>query len=352
MKRAVGLVIGETSVSAALLRGGVTLWSGEQAISEDDTRALAIAIAMKKLLASAPTIGPTSGRRRLALGVLLQPPLVQVRRLEGLPPLDERLLDRLVSENASSLFLRRDGGLAIGKVERSADALWGAAIDRVVVNEIVAAAHQLRFALRGIAPVSMFVEEKECAPHALCAVASRVDRRTPLVWTPDRFVERPHVRRRLRAAIVSALVTAGVLAWSVPILRAAIGERRMARELAAMHDVETEALRSAAELARVTRSLSERAAFDANRGRVTSVLAAVTQALPDSTAMLSFQADSLDVRLTVLSARVMDMLPALAGASHTASLRLVGPVSHELVNDVRLERAAFRFRPASHGQPR
>lgn len=344
MKSVVGMVIGRTSVSVAVVRGDVIDWLRESAIDAEEERRAVVRSLLETI--------PSTRRRRLALGVLVEPPLVQVRRLEGLPPVDERLLARLVSENAPALFLKRDGGMAIGKVHRMADGLWGAAFDRDVVEEIAAVAADLRFDLRGIAPVDAFREPIAFGSNDLCACAVGITSSTPLVWTRKAAEGRGVAPRRLRIAMVAALFVSGIAAWSAPIVRAVADERRMGRALAGMRDVEAEALRSVTELRLVTQSLDERAAFDARREGMTVLVDEIARALPESTALLSFRADSLDVNLVALGPRVTEVLPALGRVSGSHSVRVVGTLSHELVDGVRLERAAFRFRRATHPNTR
>jgi len=190
----------------------------------------------------------------------------------------------------------------------------------------------LRFDLLGVAASSQFLNADSAGS------AAHLNHRSPLVWTRE-DVNRDRRRFRAIAAMTGAVA---LVASAVPIVHAALDESRMRRELVDSHRIESDARRALAELRRLSRSLDERAAFDASRGRVTHVLTAVADALPDSTAMLSLRVDSLEVNLVALSPRVTQVLPALDAVSQ--SVRIIGPVSHEVVDGNRFERAAFRLR--------
>jgi hypothetical protein len=322
MKDAVGIVIGRSSITAALVRGKTIAWTAERSVYVEAERERVV----RELVATVPR----KRGRRPALGVVVQSPLAQVRKLEGIPSLGDHLTARLVRENASSFFLKREGGIVVTSVHRTSDALWGAALDAEVVHGIVDIASSMRFDLRGVAATSEFVDTDAVAAAAL-------SRRSPLVWTGEPLVR---VRRRFRILASLALGVA-IIASGVPILHSTLEQRRMRRELLAASVVEAEARSALQELRRLSRSLDERATFDASRGRVVQLLSVVAAALPESTAMLSLRVDSLEVNLVALSPRVTDVLPALGAVSQ--SVRLVGPVSHDALDGNRFERATFRL---------
>jgi hypothetical protein len=267
--------------------------------------------------------------------VIVEPPRVQVRRLEGLPALNDSLLARIVSENASALFLKREPGVIVTKPHRDGDALWGAALDRDVVEGVAAVARELRFELRAVAAWSDLVD-RTCDP---VLVAARVDHRTPLAWSCGDGVSRDHARRRPTAMIASLVVAAGA-AWGAPVLHDILDERRMVRELSLERNAEVEGRRSLAELAQVTRSLDDRMAFEGKRGRMTALIAELTHALPESTAIVSLRVDSANVNLVALGPRVTEVLPHLTDAR---AAWIVGRISHESIDGARFERAALRF---------
>jgi hypothetical protein len=334
MKELVGLVLGPGSVRAVVVRGAVVVWSGERSLTNDEP----LRATLRELLASAPR----RRRRRIGLGVVVESPHAQVRRLEGLPSLDGRLTARLVRENAPALFLKRDAGLAVAKVHCVGGAVWGAALDRNVVADVTAVARELRFVPRGIAAASEFLNRSSA--HDLPATAASVDARTPLVWTRDQAGDVGEMRPR--RVILAGLGVVGVALASAAatIARDAWEEKQMLRELAVHRTSEAEARRALSELRRVSTSLDERRTFDSKRGRLTGLIQEVASVLPESTAIVSLHVDSLDVNLVVLGPRLTEVVPALAGTTPAQSARIVGAVSHEVVDGAPFQRAATRFR--------
>lgn len=329
----IGVALTATSASAALVRGDTVVWSHAVAVTREESRRDAI----RQLLASSPR------RRRTTVGVVVDATYVQVRPLEGLPLLDPVLLTRLVRENAPTFFLKRDGGVVTSALHRDGDAVWAAAFDRDVVEEIVAVSGELRLRLRAVAPID------ETDGH-WSRRAARVDGRTPLAWTPAaNEMHRGHGRRLLGIALLLGMAMIALLA---PLIRGALDERRSMREIAALRGVELEAAHTTAELRRVTQLLNQRIEFEERRGRMIRLVGAIARALPESTAVVSIRVDSIEVNLVAMGPHVTDLLPALTTVADPASVRVVGAVSHDMQNGAHFERAAFRFRQRRQGDAR
>jgi hypothetical protein len=328
MKQCLGLALTATSATAVLLRGRDVIWSESASIADDASRRAAI----QKLLAMAPR------RRRTTLGVVVDSKYVQVRRLEGLPSVDERLQTRLVRQNAATFFLRREGGVVISDLHRNGDVVSGAAFDEEIVQEMVAVAGDLKLRLQGIAPGRADENEAGAARRG-----AEIGRNTPLAWTPVAGREPRRERVRLLVGVAMMLSTA-MIALSAPVVREALDDRQMAKEIDASRTVEVEAMSTIAELRRVTQLLNERNAFEERRGRMIRLTDAVARALPESTALVSIRADSIDVSLVAVSRHVTDVVAALTTLADPPSVRLVGSVAHDVFDGVPLERAAFHFR--------
>jgi hypothetical protein len=114
--------------------------------------------------------------------------------------------------------------------------------------------------------------------------------------------------------------------------------------LAALRDSELAADHVDAELRRTTADLDRIDQFAAARGRLTTLLGAISEALPDSTAVVSLRLDTLDATFMVLAPHAADVLPSLLDLRSVAAPRIVGAVTREVQAGVRLERASFRFR--------
>src|SRR6185437_1632003 len=95
--------------------------------------------------------------------------------------------------------------------------------------------------------------------------------------------------------------------------------------------------RAAARLARID-------AFQLDRGRVTRLLAALSESTPDSTAILTLRVDSAEGALTVIAPQVASVVPALEEVRGVFSPRIVGSITREVIAGVQLERASIRFR--------
>ena len=148
------------------------------------------------------------------------------------------------------------------------------------------------------------------------------------------------------------MIAVAAIAFLAPIIRSAVDERRMSREIAALRPLELEAAQTSTELRRVTQLLAQRNDFDARRGRMLRLVSGIAAVLPESTAIVSIRADSLDVNLIALGPRVTELLPALVAVAEPKSPRVVGSVAHDLQSGVHLQRAAFRFRRQSNGDVR
>jgi hypothetical protein len=341
MRDRLGLALTETAASAVLVRGDVVEWSQLLPVANDESRCGTV----RELHAASPRRG------RPTLSAVVGPTFVQVRRLEGLPQLDQALLSQLVRHNASTFFLKRDGGVVTSDVHCDGEGTWAAAFDRDVVDEIVALATELKLRLLGIAPgdptggTGGIDTDAERARRA-----ADVGRATRLVWRSGVAMPR---RRRIRQFVgIGLLIAVAATAFVAPIIRSVVDERRMAREIAALRPLELEAAQTSAELRRVTQLLAQRTDFDAKHGRMLRLVSGIAAVLPESTAIVSIRAESLDVSLVALGPRVTELLPALTAVADPKSLRVVGSVSHDLQSGVHLERAAFRFRRQSNGDVR
>ncbi|HEY4303838.1 MAG TPA: hypothetical protein VGM82_05195 [Gemmatimonadaceae bacterium] len=336
--RRIGLDVIADGARIVLLHDGALAWSSELSISDDAPRGAVL----QRLLASVPN----PGWRRATIGVAVGSTWVQVKRLEGLPQIHAQLVTQVVRENATTFFLKRPGGIATSEVHQIDDGLWAAAFDRDVIDEIGALAREYKLRLVGIVPRDAALIENdppsEDSRFACASAAANVDRRTPFT----QFAERNNRRRGMRPHAVRAamLVATAFAAAIAPLVQGALDERRLTRELAAARPLEIEAVRMTSELRRVSDALNQRGVFESRRGRMTRLLGAVARMSPESTAFVSLRADSADVNLVTVSTSVADLVPALSTIRGVASVRLVGAVAHDVVNGIRLERAALRIR--------
>lgn len=327
----------------------------------------------------------------------------RMKALEGLPQsADLHTLTRIVRENAASFFLRRGQRLTIGGVARAADGrLWAAAFEHAALTEIAAALsssrctrvraipsvvaiarvvvpgthvwldgdiaveitvdasglHRVRvFDGTGVRP-SLTVSQHFGAPGldspvAVAAFGAAIAKhRTSHVWEPEAPARVTTRWTRLKLAVSVVLVVVSSLAAIVaPGARAKLLITRASVERDRLHTVSVQAARENAELSRAW-SLAQRVnAVRARQGRITLLLGAFSQALPESTAIVALRIDSAGGSFTALSPHAADILPQLTGIDGVTGARIAGAITREKVAGALLERATFRFeraRPAT-----
>ena len=322
-RRVLRLKVGRGSLRAETLEGGSVTWAGEAAYTGPGDLAEAIA-----QLAAEP---PRACRR---LEVRLERPPVQLRTLADLPPVKRRHLAALIAQQAGRFF-RKNGQALV------TDAVWVsqgdvpvarvAAVEEPLVEAIAAGARAAGLWLETIGPA------EDSAELALLPASERASR------------ERAARKRTQRLALVAAAIWLGVSVLFV----ARLGWERRAvdRELAALREPLATVLDARRELRDAEATLVAVAAADQERGRGLALLAAVSEALPDSGILtsLTWDAEGRGVlagaarRATEVVAR-LDRMPPLAG------VRLEGPVVRESVAGRDWERFTVLF--SSEGRAR
>jgi hypothetical protein len=344
-------------------------------------------------------------RRSIGVCAALGPSWVQTKALAGIPKLKhQRLVTQLVRENSSAFFLRTRSTIVLGAIESRDDgATWGAGFDGDVLRAVADAVRTsgLRFeravpavsAIAGFVPNGSFAWDdggwRVCVstklgvihgirrdsgnddptrihptlPTAMAGLgrdgwsyvaafaAARSSRRDAFAWHPEPDPRRSRLVRRIRGCVVgSVLAMSGGAALLSPAIRAARFVSRSSVELSAIRDVQREAARTEAELHRVSTLIDHIARFRSSRGGVTLLLAGLAETLPESTAMVSLRVDSLEGSFVALAPHVADVVPQLLTIDRIVAPRIVGSITPETMNAVRLERATLRFRrrrPAS-----
>jgi len=125
-----GISIGRDECAGVIVRGGRVHW--HRRVARGSTEGVGPAVA--ELMAAAP-----KRRARVRVIVALGASNAQVKRLSGVPPtMRADLASRLVRENVTSLFLRSSSRLVTTGVLRGADgAVWSAALDAALVDEVI-----------------------------------------------------------------------------------------------------------------------------------------------------------------------------------------------------------------------
>jgi hypothetical protein len=142
----------------------------------------------------------------------------------------------------------------------------------------------------------------------------------------------------------AALAVALTFALLAPGLAAIRADRDARARLASLATQRRAAALVEGELRRVTGALVGLATFDATRRSHTALLADLTDALPEGTALVAFRTDTALGSLVALTPRAAIVLGAMEKVRGTASPEVFGPVTKEVVNGKEYERVTVRFR--------
>jgi len=117
--------------------------------------------------------------------------------------------------------------------------------------------------------------------------------------------------------------------------------------LAALRASQTEVARAQGELRRVATTLDRVERFREQRGKITMLIGAISEALPESTALVTLRLDTLEGNFVALTPHAADILSQLADVPDIVQPKIVGSLTKETMGAVQLERATVRFkRPA------
>ncbi len=384
-----GLGIGRRRVSAVWLDGDTVRWAASRPRSDDE----ALARTLGALLAACPR----SRLRPPIVNAAIGPHGAQLKLVCDLPAVAEPAsLAAVVREHASRFFLKNGVPLLVsGARGVSPTSAWLAAFEEPLVRAIVDACDALGLTVHVVTPTAValrFAMSAETivwnddgvylavtyaggavksvrsasgtgASEALpafaptfraltgraaelmdAAGAARVSRAEPIALRGRtiRLTREPSRRRLLlcltvcAVAIVTALLSPGIASW------------RVARAVRA-HDMGLQARvrdteRDARDLASVTSALSAIASFTQARRSTTLLLAQLTRALPEGTALLAVQLDSAGAgNIVAVGPRAAAVVDAVERVPGIASPEIVGPVTRETAAGRALDRVTVRF---------
>lgn len=391
MSARLGVSISSNAVRGVLVRAGRVVWSGRTTIGDKER----VSAALERLLADSKLARAQRARVCLALGLAHS----HVKGIEGLPPVRHtKLISRIVKESPDAFFVRVGGRTVVSDVEiRSDGSTWAAALDSGLIDEALAVLRRRNLRVTRVLPFAAAVSHVVpvgtwcLADDALEVELTTIERgiiqdcrrRMPAVAggetrpsvdaldalgtgasefmaaygaavAPPRaaFTWRPapdpaRVRRfdMLRVAAASLVLIASLGGALVARgAHATLAAAAASAQLSSLHDSQIDAARTDAELRRTTAELDRIRQFDATRGRMTLLLGALSEALPDSTAVISLRVDTLDASLIVLAPNAAEILPELLDLPGVIAPRIIGSVTREALGGVRVERASIRFR--------
>ena len=390
-----GLGIGRRRVSAVLLDGDAVRWSASRLRSDDEP----LAQALGALLVACPR----SRFRPPIVVAAVGPTAAQLKLVADLPPLTEPgSIAAVVREQASRFFLKNGVPLLFsGARAASSTSAWMAAFEEPVVRDVAAACRDAGLTLHVVTPTAVALQFAtspasvvwrdddvelavtyadgvpahvrtspgaeviaeppetirgfdgigEQVAECLDAVgAARVPRREPIALGGSVLrLTKPPSRRRLVAA--GATCTAAIIVALLAPLAASMRVAHAARtNKAAMRAPVSAAERDAKELGVTTTALGALASFSQSRRSVTLLLAQLTRALPEGSALIAVQVDSAGTGSVVAigphAAAVVDAVERVPGL---ASPEIVGPVTHETTGGKQVDRVTVRFRVVPGG---
>jgi hypothetical protein len=313
------LRVGRESVRAELVRRGRVLWAGETTIEGPEDLQEAVA-----QLAAEPGLPSRPSR----LTVEVDTPVVQLRTLEGLPPVRESTLPLLVGNQAGRFFRRNGKPLVI-------DARWkrrlkgeprvaqAAAVEEPWIEAVLAGARTAGLELETISPPAP-------SPLTLLSPAERGRRRRAALTS----------LRRLTILVAGLWICVGCLAAA----RLEREERRIETRLSEIGEA-VDAVRGARrQIGEAATMLQTVAAAERARGTILIQLGQVTAALPDSAFLESLTVDEKGAgSISGLARSAVALVERLDRASGVTGPTLDGPAVRERHGTTEWERFSVRF---------
>ncbi len=316
-------MVNGTRVSADLVRGARTLWSGEAGYSGMEDLAEVIArIAVE----------PQLVRPRTAVRVQVERPVMQSRVLHDLPPVSKAALRPMVERQAHRYFRRNGKPLVVdacylggGKPARAVQLV---AIEEPVITAIVAGVRAAGLTLERVAPAGL-------SPALSLLPPDERDRR--------RRERRLSLRRLGAAALGMWILVAGLSAAS------AVRQTKAAeRELALLAEPVAALARVKRETARADAVAGQLAADAARRGELSVLLAGITAALPDSAFLTSLTVPERHRGyLGGYARRTSEVVARLERSGLVREPRIDGSLGREVIAGIEWERFNITFGEAT-----
>jgi len=372
-----GLAVGATRVTAALVEGTALRWAGNAAYA--DLTDLSEVIAR---------LAGEAGRPVTRVRVGLARELTQVRTVRPAPPIKARDVSRYVGLESARLFRTNGASLvtdgALVAVTKTDWALWAAATGEPLLQAILAGCAQAGLTVEAIAPSAETLLAALAVPPGATEVAVPNGATTEMlsvgvggVWqsrwtrgcdaqmypgvpalagmngdsahvapayaagvrlpTLSLFPEGHRAaRRRTNRQRLAITATAGLLLWllagAVYVGRLSLTYRRATTLLLAFRGAADSALEVRRNLDEARATLAMIDEVRAERSRTLGLLGALTRALPDSVTLVALEVGPDGaLRLTGLAPRAPQVLAEVGRVPGLVGARLDGSVTHEAV---------------------
>ena len=306
---------------AELRRRGMTSWAAESVFGD----ATELAAAIGALAAEEPAI-LRAGR----LEVAIEPPLLQVRTLRGLPPVRTTALAALVSHQAGRYFRKNGKPLVtaagwVGSRRRGTPVALGAAVEAPWVEAVLAGAREARLPAPSIGPGGGRGVQLDLVPAA------------------ERARRRRSVFGRIgRLAAAAALLWMGV--GALYVVRLEHARRQLVAEEARLRKASEAVVAARRGLHEALAIVSAVDDASASRGHLLERLGGLLTILPDSAYLSSLDLDASGAgSITGSSPRAADVVAAAERSGVVASARLLGAPVPQIAAGRRSERFTVRF---------
>ena len=383
-----GVAVSRTTVTAMLIRQSRICWRAKGDVNGGETHG----DVLLRLLKTAPLPRGIRPRATVVAGLAFS----QLKRISGLPSAPAATLARIVRENPSSFFLTGREPLLVTDVDcRSDGVVWVAAFDGAVVSPVVEALSRrgitkvtvipYAVAIAALLPagVHALVEDGigveitsieggriavmgrtaspaadsagavelagflgEAAPsYSAAFAAARFTAQTLLSWRATPGERRTRTRRRLGLTVaVTVFALSSTATIFAPAGRAS-REARVAKQALGTFGSESDSgTRVQTELRAVSADLDRLARFEKERGGIIALLGAISEQLPESSAVVSLHLDEAEGSFVVLAPHASDVMQQFSEIRGVFAPRIVGSMTRELHGNARLERVSIRFR--------
>jgi hypothetical protein len=328
--------------AAAVVRGETVLWSmsvpcGRETLAED----------LGQLVAQIPKQGWPRPRVFVALGTAY----ARTKTVRGLPATsDAKTIGRLIAMTPERFFIGVPGELRTTAVRiDTPGSAFVAALDGGVIAIVQQVVEEAGY--RIVLCTSVEVASEPDSPsdvndtvRGAISVAA-IGRAEPVSYRPvarDAAVRRTRVRRSILATISVALIVwltlPGLLAWHTV--------RHSRAVVASLARHRGDALRTERELDVVMRAIGTVADFEQRRMSKTSLLAQLSEALPNGSALSTLKVDSTGGMVIGVAPHAADIVHALESIPGVTHVEIVGPVSHDVANAASFDRVTVRFQGA------
>lgn len=338
----IGISIDPDVLRAVAVRGTDVVWTGEVPVRNPE----ALPVDIAGLIASAPR---ARWRRPVVTGTIGSR-AAQLKRISGLPAnASDRALSDAVRLSAPRFFLTNGSPLLTSNIHRRDGELWCAAIDEDVVTALAEACRAAGMPFRGCVPSAAAARDAappsdEQARFADARAAAIAGTHSPFLIDPGAPARSRERRTRDRALLVACAVVAFAGALVGPGIRAIVRERSAAAHLQALGEQSAAPLTAMRDFSAAAEVVRRVEAFSSSRRSMVALLGALSRVLPESTAILSFHADSTGGTLVLLTPVGNTILPEISRAPGIVSADITGAITRETVAGAPVERVATTFR--------